>query len=292
MLKLSIVVPCYNMERYIEKTIESIINQQYPNLELIIVDGGSTDSTLALLSKYESHIDILISEKDDGQYNAVNKGFSKATGDVLAWLNADDIYFPWTFDHVSKFFNKHHDQSWISGSTSLMNEQGLINGFNSNIITKPNFFVENGWFRARLFGYLQQEGMFWRKSLWQEVGGLNESYKLASDFELWTRFSKFSSLVSFGLPLACFRIRKSSRSNEFKADYDHEVSLICKDLKCPNILVKYLGSFSLITMLLVRKFTFAKSLVYYYSLTRKKWLLKKKRLSLTVHSFSRLFFLR
>ena len=96
-LKISIIVPCYNMEQYIEETLISILNQKYENLELIIVDGLSSDNTLNIISKYEKQISLLISEKDNGQYNAINKGMSFATGDILAWLNADDIYFPWTF---------------------------------------------------------------------------------------------------------------------------------------------------------------------------------------------------
>ena len=280
------------MEKYIEATILSILNQQYSNLELIVVDGGSSDDTLSILSKYKEQISLLISEKDEGQYNAVNKGFSKATGDVLAWLNADDIYFPWTLSHVSNFFKKYPTQSWVSGSTSLMNEDGLINGLNANIIAKPNKFVRNGWFRSGLYGYLQQEGMFWRKELWEQVGVLNENYKLASDFELWTRFSTKASLVSFGLPLACFRTRMSSRSNALKKEYEAEVEVISDGFKKPNFIFKFLGEFSGFTMILVRKFTIAKSLIYFYSPTKKKWILKKKRSSLTAHSFSKLIFLK
>ena len=291
-VKISIVVPCYNMEQYIEETILSILNQQYPNLELIVVDGGSSDNTLYILSKYKEQISLLISERDEGQYNAINKGFSKATGEILAWLNADDVYFPWTLAHVANFFNKHPSQLWVSGSTSLMNENGLIYGFSSNVIAKPNKFVRNGWFRSGQYGYLQQEGMFWRKELWEQVGGLNENYKLASDFELWTRFSNKSSLVSFGLPLACFRNRMSSRSNELKKEYEAEVESICYGFKKPNFIVKFLGGFSLFTMLLIRKLTISKSLIYFYSPTKKIWILIKKRSSLTVHSFSKLIFLK
>ena len=280
------------MEQYIEETILSILNQQYPNLELIVVDGGSIDNTLNILSKYKEQISLLISEKDKGQYNAINKGFSKATGEILAWLNADDVYFPWTFKHVADFFNKYPDQSWISGSTSLMNENGLINGLSANIIAKPDVFVRNGWFRSKLYGYLQQEGMFWRRELWDQVGGLNENYKLASDFELWIRFSKKTSLVSFGLPLACFRKRMNSRSIELKKEYENEVKSICERLKKPNFIIKHLGKFSLFTMLLLRKFTISKSLIYFFSPTRKKWILKNKYSSLTVHSFSKLIFLK
>ena len=291
-VKISIIVPCYNMEKYIEETILSILNQQYSNLELIVVDGGSSDNTLSILSKYKEQISLLISEKDEGQYNAINKGFSKATGEILAWLNADDVYFPWTLAHVANFFREYPSQSWVSGSTSLMNENGLINGLSANVIAKPNKFVRNGWFRSKLYGYLQQEGMFWRKELWEQVGGLNEKYKLASDFELWTRFSNKSSLVSFGLPLASFRKRMSSRSNELKKEYEAEVKSICDGFKKPNFIVKRLGEFSVFTMLLLRKFTISKSLIYFYSPTKKKWILKKKRSSLTVHSFSKLIFLK
>lgn len=291
-VKISIIVPCYNMEKYIEETLLSILNQKYENLELIIVDALSSDNTLDIISKYKEHISLLISEKDNGQYNAINKGMSLATGDILAWLNADDIYFPWTFEHISNFFNKYPTQSWVSGSTSLMNEHGLINGFSANVISKPSKFVENGWFRSQLYGYLQQEGMFWRKELWEQVGGLNENYKLASDFELWTRFSKKAHLVSFGLPLACFRVRMSSRSNALKKEYEAEVKSICIGLKTPNLLVQLLGEFSMLTRLLVRKFTISKSLIYFYSPTNKKWILKKKRSSLTIHSFSKLIFLK
>ena len=95
--KISVVMPCYNMEEYIEQTIKSILNQEYPNLELIIVDGGSTDNSLNIIKKYVDKVNILISEKDNGQYDAINKGFSHATGDIFCWINADDVYFSWTF---------------------------------------------------------------------------------------------------------------------------------------------------------------------------------------------------
>ena len=280
------------MEQYIEETILSILNQQYSNLELIVVDGGSSDKTLSILSKYKEQISLLISENDEGQYNAINKGFSKATGEILAWLNADDIYFPWTLAHVANFFSKHPSQSWLSGSTSLMNENGLINGFNSNIIAKPNKFVRNGWFRYGLYGYLQQEGMFWRKELWEQVGGLNEKYKLAADFELWTKFAKYEELVSFGIPLACFRSHESSRSKLMRDIYEDEIYKICENLKKPSFIVQFLGKYSLLSNLILKKFTFSKSLIYYFSPSKKKWLIGYKFSHMSFHSFSRLFFMK
>jgi glycosyltransferase involved in cell wall biosynthesis len=291
-MKISIVIPCYNMEKYIEEALLSIINQKYENLELIIVDGASTDNTLAIISKYKKHISLLISEKDKGQYNAINKGMSYATGDILAWLNADDVYFPWTLKKVSIFFNSYPNQEWISGSTSVMSEDGIINGLNGNIISKPTEYVKNGWFRSGLYGYLQQEGMFWTKALWKKSGGLNEDYKLAADFELWTRFAKFSKLVSFGLPLACFRKRDSSRSSMLKTDYENEVSKICEKLIKISFIKSFISGYNLVSNILFRKLSFSNGLIYYFSLSQKKWLLKIKYSSISTHSWSRLFFLK
>jgi glycosyltransferase involved in cell wall biosynthesis len=291
-MKISIVVPCYNMENFIEESLLSIINQNYANLELIIVDGKSTDRTLEIISKYDKYISLLISEKDEGQYNAINKGFSKATGDVFAWLNADDIYFSWTLKHVSDFFKEFPDQSWVSGATSLMNEDGYINSFGNNVIAKPQQYLKNGWFRSDLYGSLQQEGMFWRKELWETSGGLDENYKLAADFELWTRFAIHKEPVSFALPLACFRDRASSRSRKLFIEYEAEVAIACKDLRQRNFLIQRIARLHIYANVLLRKFTFCNGIIYYYSPINKKWKLVRKTSSLSTHSFSKLLFLR
>jgi glycosyltransferase involved in cell wall biosynthesis len=285
-LKISIVVPCYNMELYIEETIQSIVYQDYPNLELIVVDGGSTDNTLKVLAKYEKVINLLISEKDKGQYNAVNKGFSFATGDVFAWLNADDIYFPWTFNHVANFFENHSSHAWISGASSVMDENGLIQDVSRLIIAKPIKHIKNGWYCPDLYGTLQQEGMFWRKELWKKTGGLNENYKLAADFELWTRFGLYSELVSFGLPLASFRKRLDRRSLVLKNNYDLEVHKVCIQLKRVSIIKRYLGGKNKVTKILMRKFSSGRGFIYYFSALQNKWVLKKKRTLLSTVSFS------
>jgi glycosyltransferase involved in cell wall biosynthesis len=291
-MKISIVVPCYNMENFIEESLLSIINQNYPNLELIIVDGKSTDRTLEIISKYEKHISLLISEKDEGQYNAINKGFSKATGDVFAWLNADDIYFSWTLKHVAKFFQEFPDQSWVSGATSLMNEGGFVNSMGNNVIPKPQKYLKNGWFRSDLYGALQQEGMFWRKGLWETSGGLDENYKLAADFELWTRFATHTEPVSFALPLACFRNHDSSRSKKLIIEYEAEVVIACKDLRKRNLLIQAIAKSHKYANILVRKFTFCNGLIYYHSAINRKWILERKNSSLSTHSFSKILFLR
>jgi len=284
--KISIIIPCFNMVDYIEDTILSVIRQDYRNYEIIIVDGLSNDGTLQIIEKYKDYFHLIISEKDKGQYNAINKGMKHATGDILAWLNADDKYFPWTLRHVAEFFIKNGNIHWISGATTIMDEAGLINGVNRNIIVKPNKFIQNGWFRGDLYGFLQQEGMFWSKELWKDCGGIDESYKLAADFELWTRFSRKAELISFGLPLAIFRNRTSSRSKVQKNVYSAEVDLICKNLKSPSGLKKYFGKKNKLTSILMRKFTIRKGNVYYYSALDSEWVLKSKYTTMSTHSFT------
>ena len=112
------------MEKYLEQTILSIISQDYPNLEYIIVDGGSTDHTMDIINKYKSKISIIISEPDNGMYDAINKGIESSTGDILAWLNADDIYFPWTLSMVAKVFSENNEISWIRGIPAFLDESG------------------------------------------------------------------------------------------------------------------------------------------------------------------------
>lgn len=291
-LKISIVVPCFNMENYIEETLQSIINQEYSNLELIVVDGGSTDNTLKIIENYRDNIDILISEKDKGQYNAINKGFGLASGDIYAWINADDKYYSWTFKHVAAFFKKYKSVDWISGATSVMSENGLINSFPSNAIPKPRKFIANGWFREDYYGVLQQEGMFWTKELWLKNGGLNESYSLASDFELWTRFAKHSDLVSFGIPLACFRDRKSARSRLHRDKYNKEVDNVCKNLNKLSFILRILFGINFYFKIFLRKFTFSRSNIYYYSPMRKEWIMRSVFAPMSSHSFSKILFMR
>lgn len=280
-VKISIIIPCYNMERYIEQTILSVINQDFENYELIVVDKCSSDKTLKIISKFEKYISRIISESDNGQYNAINKGMKCATGDVLAWLNADDIYFPWTLKHVGEFFNNYPEISWIGGIASLMDENGFQKRLNLNLVSKNRKFIENGWFRDDLFGFLQQEGMFWRKELWKSCNGLDEDYKLASDFDLWTRFSKKAELVSFGLPLASFRVHDNSRSKMQREVYINEVNRICNNKPQPPWYMKIIGSHGLIANQILRKLTFNIGKVFYYSVLKQKWILKNKITSMS-----------
>jgi glycosyltransferase involved in cell wall biosynthesis len=124
--KISIVTPSYNQAQFLERTILSVLNQNYPNLEYIIVDGGSTDGSVEIIKKYEKYLAYWISKKDNGQADAINKGFQKSSGEILAWLNADDLYLPGTLLKVKKIFQKYRENNFIYGHSLLIDKEDNI----------------------------------------------------------------------------------------------------------------------------------------------------------------------
>ena len=275
------------MEKYIENTLQSVIFQKYPNLEYIVIDGDSKDDTLRVIRKYEDNIEILISEKDEGMYHAIDKGIRLASGDVIAWLNADDQYFPWTLQTVNKVFSQFPDTKWVCGIPSFIDENGTLTNIYTKASSKPVRYIENGMFRNGIFGFLQQESMFWRRDLYFTVGGLDLNYKYAGDFELWTRFAKYSELVTVNLPLAAFRKRKDSISKSKWELYDYEVQKVIQaKKKLPNI-IWYLAKKDIFVHLL-KVFTFRRSKLVFYIIKEKRFVLKNCLRSLSSNSISEL----
>jgi glycosyltransferase involved in cell wall biosynthesis len=263
------------MDKYIRQTIDSVLGQEYENLEYIVVDGGSTDNTLDILSEYKDRISVLISEKDDGQYFAINKGLTLATGEIIAWLNADDVYFPWTLNTVNNIF-ENNDICWINGMPAYLDSQGLITNIYNQVSGKPVKYIRSGWFRSGGFGYLQQESMFWRKKVTGSCGLLNTGFRLAADYELWTRFSEKFELYSVALPLAGFRKRHDNHSLVSKDEYEREVSEICRSKKKFDILFKIAGKDNLKFNRLLRLMIWSKAPVVYYSVSKGKWCTEKR----------------
>lgn len=222
-LLISIVIPTYNSEKYIGETLSSILNQNYTNLEIIIQDGGSTDSTLSIVKSFDNNFITLFNEKDNGQYNAINKGFSKAKGDIYCWLNSDDIQMPWTLNSVNEIFNLSKDISWIIGKNSFINDKGILYKSSDKDVVYPKFLVRGGFYNDKLLGFLQQENMFWRREVWEYSNGLNEKYRLASDFVLWRKFANKFSLYSVNIPLCAFRTHDSNRSLIEIKEYRSEI---------------------------------------------------------------------
>ena len=287
MIKISIIVPVYNMVNTINKTLDSILGQQYENLELIVMDGNSNDGTKEKLESRKEDFQILISEADNGQYAAIQKGMQLATGEIVSWLNADDIYFPWTLHKINFFFTKFPQTNWIAGLPSFLDNSGDLTHMYNNLSSRPQKSIQKGAFRKGVFGYLQQESMFYKKSLWDKVGGLNLGYKLAGDFELWTRFAKEASIVSVNIPLSGFRKDSNSRSRKHIILYENEVSEIIHKLGNKNKTIKFISKSAILNKIL-RLMIWKKQEVIFYSITKRQWCFEKVYRPISTISFSTL----
>ena len=285
--KISVVTPCFNMAGYIESTVRSILDQDYPNLEYIVVDGGSTDGTLGIVQKHADRIARIISEPDDGQYDAVQKGFAAASGEILAWLNADDVYYPWTLQLVGQIFAEFPNVHWVTGLYSWINKAGQCVRMSSAVPVYPGRYIRNGWFRQEAAGYLQQENMFWRRDLWDKSGGLDLRLRYAADYQLWTEFARHADLVSVAAPLAAFRLRPGEqRSSSQEARYRDEVRRVCAELPRPPLLWRLIARRGLVPRMFCRLAAWKKGPVIAYSHERGRWELRTMRRPLSRLSLS------
>ena len=235
--KISVVTPNYNQDRFLEQTIKSVLDQGYPNLEYIVIDGKSTDNSVAIIKKYESQLHYWISEKDNGMYDAINKGFLKATGSIMCWINSDDLLAEKSLFKVAEVFNNNPNVNWLMGYPTIINEQNEVTwqGQDAKVFNPLFFYLHN---HARDFSFIQQESTFWRRSIWEQAGGrLNTSYSLAADFDLWLRFFRNHKLYFYNEQLSAFRKRKGQQSENQdiyiaeanKSVKDNEKRLFLKD---------------------------------------------------------------
>jgi len=180
-LKISIITPSYNQGEYIEKTIKSILDQGYPNLEYIIMDGGSNDETVEIIKKYEDKITFWQSEPDKGQTDAINKGFEKCTGDIVTWLCSDDYYEPNVLFEIEKAFKENPNINLVCGNRRTYG-LGIKDTLYEGWVTKPT--LEETMFK----GNYDQPPSFWRKEVWDDIFPLTESLRVYMDCEMWLMY--------------------------------------------------------------------------------------------------------
>ena len=176
--KISIVTPSFNQGQFIEETIRSVLDQNYPNLEYLVIDGGSTDQTIDIIRKYETQLSYWESEKDRGQVHAINKGLARTTGDIFAYINSDDIYLPGTFATVANYFDEHPRSEWICGDTQMFGE-GRETEVVRAVVPKSAAHCLSWAYTA------PQPGQFWKREL---LGaGFDEAWRYDFDHDLYVR---------------------------------------------------------------------------------------------------------
>ena len=213
---ISIVTPSYNQADFLESTIQSVLSQNYPKLEYVIIDGGSTDGSVDIIKKYQHYLHFWCSEKDNGQYDAINKGFLHCNGDIMAWLNSDDMYLPWTFRTVSDIMTDLPQVDWLTTlNPGNWDYHDFCTGFISALGFSLEAFLDGCYIPLNSQGFvgIQQESTFWRRSLWELSGRyISTDFKLAGDFDLWARFYIYSNLYGTISPLGGFRSQCNQRS--------------------------------------------------------------------------------
>lgn len=224
--KISIVTTNFNGGQFLEETILSVIGQNYPNLEYILIDGGSSDNSLEIIERYKQHFTFWVSEQDEGQYHAIQRGFELSTGEIMAWINSDDKYLPGAFHTVANIFGKYPDVKWLMGLAREYTEYGALVGQ----ITLPWCRWSKYRYLTNDFQFIQQESSFWKRELWDKAGGtLDLEYDLAGDMELWARFFRYEKLHTATVELGGFRHRKEGqRSKVGKKTYLEEARKIVK----------------------------------------------------------------
>lgn len=211
--KISIVTPSYNQGNFIEETILSVVNQPYPNKEYFIFDGGSNDDTVEVLSKYDQQIDHWISENDNGQSHAINKGLKMMTGDIVGWLNSDDYYHPDAFTKIIDGFKNNPDSDLIYFNVRNFSNSG-------STIHRHQAHYPEELFLTKVC--LHQPGVFWRKSLMERIGYLDESLHYVMDFDYWIRAYLNSKLFFIPKVVANFRLHENSKTIDDPVELYHE----------------------------------------------------------------------
>lgn len=204
---VSIVTPSFNQAEYLEATIQSVLTQDYPRIEYIVIDGGSTDGSVDVIQKYQSSLAFWVSEQDKGQTDAINKGFNRAKGDILAWINSDDTYNPKAVGEAVLYLMENPDVAMVYADCDFIDEQGRVIG---------KFASRQTDYKKLRQGYVHipQQTMFFRAKYWKEVGPLDPSFYFAMDYDLWVRIAARAPIKYLpGRTWANFRIHTSSKTN-------------------------------------------------------------------------------
>ncbi|CAA9372967.1 MAG: Glycosyl transferase, family 2 [uncultured Phycisphaerae bacterium] len=227
---ISVVTATLNRANYLGEAMRSVLDQDYPHVQYVVVDGGSTDGSVDLIRRHADRLTWWCSEKDNGHFDALNKGFARTDGEVMAWLNSDDKYTPWAFQVVGEIFATFPQVEWLTTLFPILwDGRGRamhckhVDGYSREGFRRGEYFPRPG---ALTSGWIQQESTFWRRSLWDKAGGrVDASIRVAGDFELWARFFEHADLYGVTTPLGGFRVH----GEQFTQTQAERINQICLD---------------------------------------------------------------
>ncbi len=203
---VSIVTPSYNQAEYLETTIQSVLGQTYPNLEYLVMDGGSTDGSLEILHRYADRLAGWVCERDRGQTDAINKGFARAHGEILAWLNSDDTYEAGAIAEAVEYLQAHPHVGMVYGDANFIDRQGEVIG------KFPA--AQTDYLRLRRgYVHVPQQAAFFRADVWRRVAPLDPSFYFAMDYDLWVRIAKIAPIAYQPRLWANFRLHESAKTD-------------------------------------------------------------------------------
>lgn len=217
--RISIVTCSYQQGPFLESTLRSVLDQNYSNLEYIVMDGGSTDNSVDVIKRHSNKLAHWVSEKDKGQTDALIKGFNKSTGEILGWLCSDDLLLPGSLQAVGEFFAKNPDVQAVYGDSVWIDAEGKFLRPKKEMPFSRFVFLYD-------HNYIPQPSMFWRRSLYENCGGLDTSFNLAMDSDLWERFSAKTRIAYIPQYLSCMRYYPEQKTRMFKSDGRREDAII------------------------------------------------------------------
>ena len=220
MPRISVVTPSLNQRAFVRETLRSVLDQDYPDLEYVVIDGGSTDGSTDVIREHEDRLAWWVSEPDRGHPDAINKGFARTSGEIMCWINSSDMYYPWTFATLAQIFTELPEVEWIMGVPS---EFGLSGG--PKKVAPAYFNVYD--FLAGHGRWIQQESVFWRRGLWERAGGkLDVSKPRVADFDLWLRFLRLTPLYHVETVLGGFRNHDDRLGDQADGRYESEADAL------------------------------------------------------------------
>ena len=220
-LRFSVVIPTLNQAETIEDTLLSLIHQNYPDLEIIVADGGSSDGTAAILNRYREELSAVLPGPDTGQSNAINKGFARASGDIFFWLNSDDYLLPDTLRRVAACFQADADLEFAVGAGDVIS---LDHHFLRHIPPLP--MDEATMLNWKHDQWVMQQCCFWTNTLWQSVGGVDEQLHLLMDYDLWFRFSRRTKAAMINEKLAVMRYYPDAKTVKQRSKTSEELAYV------------------------------------------------------------------